>query len=154
MDQGFLIPLHGGNEGDHILKVGFGGDALLEVIGIASFHPAAIAGIVEDSVLLGRSYLPGIGAEGDPAPLSQMAEDGKVIRLGRVAFDRHDAAVGAAQDIVVGVEFDRCGSDHIQKVLGLPLRLGNARFLRRGLFIRFLPLLLHALSPSLLHQSF
>lgn len=154
MDQGFLIPLHGGNEGDHILKVGLGGDALLEVIGIASFHPAAIAGVMKNGIFFGRSYLPGIGAEGDPAPLSQMAENRQAIRLGRVAFDRHGAAIGAAQDVVVGVEFDRRGSNHVQKVLGSPLRLGNALFLGWGFLIGFLPLLLHTFSPSLLRHNF
>lgn len=154
MDQGLLIPLHGGDEGDHILEIGLGGDTLLEVIGIASFHPAAIAGVMKNGIFFGRSYLSCIDAEGDTAPLSQMAENRQVIRLGRVAFDCHGAAIGAAQDIVVSVEFDRRGSDHVQKVLGSPLRLGNALFLGWGLFICFLPLRLHALSPSLLRHNF
>ena len=109
---------------------------------------------MKDSIFFGRSYLSCIDAESDTTPLSQMAENRQVIRLGWVAFDRHGAAIGAAQDVVVGVEFDRRGSDHIQKVLGLPLRLGNALFLGWVLFIRFLPLLLHTLSPSLLRHNF
>ena len=148
VDQRLLVALHGGDEGDHVLEVGLGGDALLEVVGVAPLHAALAAGIVEDGVLLGGGDLPSVDPQGHATLFPQVTEEGQLLGAGGVAPQGQYAAVSAAQNKAVRVETDGGGGDHVQEILGLILRAGSGR--RLFLLLRFL---CHGVSPRFLRHN-
>ena len=129
----------------YIFQCGLRHHALLHFRG-AQFHPIFIAAGLNDGVLLAVRQFSGRQADIDAAHLAEAIQKGQVLRGGRVTFQSHSAAVGIAENVIIGIEPDRCRGDHIQEIL-LPRR----RTFRRSL--SFLPLffLSHASSPPVLH---
>ena len=133
VEQRLTVAVHGGHQSGHILQVALGGDRLLQVIGVGAVQAVLVCGVLNDALFLSRSDLPGVDAEGDAILFSQMAEDGLLIRAGRVFAECPDAAVGVAADEMIRHEADHRGGDHIQK--GFDGRLLTAL---RNRFFRFL----------------
>ena len=148
VDERLLVSLHGGDEGDHVLKVGLGGHALLEVVGVAPLHAALVTGVMKDGALLGGGHFSSVDPEGHAALFPKVAEECQFLSAGGVASEGQYAAVGAAQNKAVRVKTDGSGGDHVHEVLGFILRLGLDR--RFFLLLRFL---LHGESPRFLHRS-
>ena len=117
MDERLLTTVCGCNEGDHILQLYFSSHTLLEVVGVTQLHTVFVGGIVDDGVPLGRGDLPVIDPQCHAAFLSQMPQDRKFLCGDRIAFQRKDATVCSTKDIVVCVEADGGGCDHVEEVL-------------------------------------
>ena len=136
--QRFPVAVHGGHQRGHVLEVGLRCDALLHVVGVAALETAAVAGVLDDLLLLRTGDAPGINGDIYAAALSQIAQERQLLGNGGVAPHCHDAVVRIAQDEVVRVEFHRSRGDHVQEVLGQRLRHRFSLFLLR--FLRHLHL--------------
>ena len=79
MEERLPVAVHGGDQGNHILQVGLGGDSLLEILGAGAGHSVLVGGVVDDPALLTGGDLPGVDADGDPVHLAQMPQDGLLI---------------------------------------------------------------------------
>ncbi len=144
VEQRLPVAVHGSHQRRHILQIAFRRDRLLQVIGVGTAHAVFICGILNDSSLLGRSYLAGIDTQRDPILFAQMAKDGLLVGLGGVLAQRPDAAEGVAANEMVRFKLHHGRRDHIQKgfdACSLPA-------LRRC-FLRFLC----QMNPSFTHQQ-
>ena len=128
MHQGLPVPVHGGNERRHVLKIGLRRDGGFEIRGTGSAHAVLVGGVVKDLALLRRGHLAGVDGERNAAFGSQVLEERQFFGAGGIPPQGEGRAVGIAQDVMVGIEFHRSGSDDIQKVLGQGFRF----FLPRG----------------------
>ena len=113
--------MHGGDQGDHILQVGLGGDRLLEILGAGAGHPVLVGGVVDDPALLAGGDLPGVDADGNPVHLAQVPQDGLLIGRGGVLPQGPHTAAGIAAQVVVHLEVDDRGSDHVEETLDIRL---------------------------------
>lgn len=130
VEQRLTVAVHGSDQRRHILKVAFGGHGLLEVVGVGAVHAVLVGRIVDDFLFLCRCDLPGVDAQGDAVLFPQVAEDRLLIRAGGIFPQCPDAAIGVAEDKVVGIELHHRGCDHVQ--IGLDIRFRMA--LRYGFF--------------------
>ena len=124
VDERLLVPVRGGDQGDHILQLGFGRHTLLEVVRVASLHTVFVGGVVNDRVSLGRGDLTVIDPQGHSAFFSQMPQDRQFLSGDGIAFQCENASVCSAEDIVIRIESDGGGGDHVEKVLGRRRRYG------------------------------
>ena len=125
------VSVHGGYQRDHILQIAFGGDGLLEVVGIALIHAVLVGGIVDDLLFLGRRYLTGIDAQGHAVLFAKVAQDGLFLGSSGIFPQHPHTAVGVAAEEVVGVEFDDARCDHVKEILDFYI------LLRRRLALSF-----------------
>ena len=102
--QRLAIAVHGGDQSDHILQVGLGGDCLLEILGAGTGHPVLVGGVVDDPAFLAGSDLPGVDANSDTVHLAQMPQDGLLIGRGGVLPQGPHTAAGVAAQVVVHLE--------------------------------------------------
>ena len=72
VDQGLLIPAHGGDEGFHVLEVRLGVDAPAHVVGISPVHAVFVLGVVDDGVLFPGGGLADIDVEDHAAFFAEM----------------------------------------------------------------------------------
>ena len=84
---------------------------------------------MDDPVLLGEIHLPNVEGERHTAFLPKMPEERQFFGGGGVAAQGKHRAVAVAEDIMVGIEPGRAGSDDIEKLLGE--RLGGFLARRR-----------------------
>ena len=117
-----------------IPQVGFGGDTLFIVVGIAPLHTALIGSSMENSFLLGRRDLPRGQTQVDATHVSNAPQQCKLVRHRRIAFQRHCCVIPAAEDEVICVELHRRGRDHIQKIFRALDLLRHLLFLLLFLF--------------------
>ena len=45
MEERLPVAVHGGDQGNHILQVGLGGDSLLEILGAGAGHSVLVAAL-------------------------------------------------------------------------------------------------------------
>ena len=127
------VAVHGGNQGDHILQVGLGGDGLLEILGAGAGHSVLVGCVVDDPPLLAGGNLTGVDAYGDPVHLPQMPQDGLLIGGGGVLSQGPHTAAGVSAQVVIHLEVNDRGGHHVQVVLDIWLRLcGAAHILFSG----------------------
>ena len=117
VDQGLLIPAHGGDEGFHVLEVRLGVDAPAHVVGISPVHAVFVLGVVDDGVLFSGGGLADIDVEDHAAFFAEMAQKSQFFRGGGIAPQGQGAAEGAAQDIRIRVELHGGRGGHVQEVL-------------------------------------
>ena len=124
----------------HVPQICLRGDALLDVVGIASLHAAFVGGGMENSVLLGGRNLPRRQAQVNAAHIPNAAQQRQLVGDRRVAFQGQRRMIPPTQNEMVRIEFRRGRRDHVQKVLW------TRDLLRRFLFLlRFF--LSHAHTP-------
>ena len=63
--------------------------------------------------------LPGVDADGDPVHLAQMPQDGLLIGRSGVLPQRPYTAAGVAAQVVVHLEVDDRGGDHVEEILDI-----------------------------------
>ena len=120
--------MHGGNQVRHVLKVTFGSDHLLQVIGVGSIHLVFVGGIVDDPFFLCRTDLPCVDPQSNAVLFAQVPEDGLLIGAGGILAQRPYTAIGIAADEVIGEELDHGRGNHIEEGFDLDLlSLGNDR---------------------------
>ena len=119
MEQRLAIAVHGGDQSDHILQVGLGGDCLLEILGAGTGHPVLVGSVVDDPAFLAGSDLPGVDANSDTVHLAQMPQDGLLIGRGGVLPQGPHTAAGVAAQVVVHLEVNDRRGDHIKKILDI-----------------------------------
>lgn len=71
--------MHGGDQRRHILQVALGCDGLLEVVGVGAGHAVFVGGVMDDSLFLCGSDLPGIDPERDAVLFTEVAQDGLLV---------------------------------------------------------------------------
>ena len=98
--------MHGRDQGDHSLQIGFRRDRLLEILRAGAGHPVLVGGIVDDPALLAGGDLPGVDADGDPVHLAQMPQNGLLVGTSGVLSQRPHTAAGVAAQVVVHLEVD------------------------------------------------
>ena len=119
VEERLPVAVHGGDQGNHILQVGLGGDSLLEILGAGAGHSVLVGGVVDDPALLTGGDLPGVDADGDPVHLAQMPQDGLLIGRSGVLPQRPYTAAGVAAQVVVHLEVDDRGGDHVEEILDI-----------------------------------
>ena len=122
VEERLPVPVHGGNQSDHILQVALCSYRLLEIIGGGTAHPVLVGGVVDDALLLGRGHLAGVDTQGDAILFSQMPQNGLLIRGGRIFPQRPDASVSVPAQVMVHIELNDRGGHHIKKLLDLRIR--------------------------------
>ena len=140
MEQGLLLPAQVGDQGRNVLELCLRRDALLHIIEVAPLHPGLVGGGMEDGVFLRGGHLTGRQVERYTAQLAQAAQEGQLLRAGRITAQRHNAAIGAAQNEKVRMKLHGSRRDQVQILLG-PFRSrlpGEGGFLLL-LFLRHLP---------------
>ena len=119
VEERLPVAVHGGDQGNHILQVGLGGDSLLEILGAGAGHSVLVGGVVDDPALLTGGDLPGVDADGDPVHLAQMPQDGLLIGRSGALPQRPYTAAGVAAQVVVHLEVDDRGGDHVEEILDI-----------------------------------
>ena len=132
--------MHGRDQGDHILQIGFRRDCLLEILRTGAGHPVAVGRIVDDPFLLAGGDLSGVDPDGHAVHLTQVAEDSLFVGRGGVLPQRPDTAVGVATEEVVDLEINDRGGDHIKEVF-------DAARVCRGCGTSFLSGFVHEIPP-------
>gem|GEM_PF-6093168 len=125
MQERFAVAVHGGDQRRHILQVALGCDGLLEVVGVGAGHAVFVGGVMDDSLFLCGSDLPGIDPERDAVLFTEVAQDGLLVCGRRILPQRPYATVGVAADDVVGIKLDDPRRDHVEELFDMS-------FLRRG----------------------
>ena len=151
VDKRFAVAVHGRDQRSHILQVGFSGDALLHVVGVAALHAAFIGGVMDNGFFFSGSDLATVDAQGNTAFVAKVMQQRQFLGTGRVGTQGQSAAVCAAEDVMVGVELHGGGSNHVQKVLW---SLNGQLFGCGFCFLLFLLFLSHPVSNSLRRRSY
>lgn len=96
VEERLPVPVHGGNQSDHILQVALCSYRLLEIIGGGTAHPVLVGGVVDDALLLGRGHLAGVDTQGDAKQLCEAQHNS--VYLIMVVMRRTDVKTAPGED--------------------------------------------------------
>lgn len=75
VQERFAVPVHIGDKLCNVLKITFGGDRLLQVVGEASLHTVFVGGIGDYPFFLRCRNVPCVNAERNSVIFAQIAQD-------------------------------------------------------------------------------
>ena len=124
--------MHGADERFDILQIALGLDRLLDVLCAVPLHAVADLGVVDDPAFLQRCNNARINVQRYAVHLTQVAQDGLIVRGGRIFPQCPDAPDAVAAEIAVKFKFDQRWRDHVQKRFQLfRFRIGALFFLKK-----------------------
>ena len=114
VDQRLVLPVHFMHQLRHIPQVALRRHRLPQLVGVRAIQLVFLVGVVDDPVLLAGGHLPAVNAQRHAAFFAQLPQERLGLGAGRIFPQRPHAAAGAAEDVMVHLEFHNPRCDAIQ----------------------------------------
>ena len=109
---------------DHVIEVSFAGDSVFDVIRVRQ-HFVLSACVLQDFSLFRAVHESCIEVERDGFLVPEAGQDRLIRGLGRVFLDCPYTAVTVTADVVIHIEFDRRGDDHVEEVFDIGFAMSH-----------------------------
>ena len=104
MKQNFPVVAHGSKKGLHVLQISLCFHGLGDVV-VSRHEPVFPGSVVHDLLFLHRRDPAVVQPQGDPGTVGKLRQNRLFLGRRRILPDDPDAAVGIADNVVIGKEF-------------------------------------------------
>ena len=122
MKQNFPVVAHGSKKGLHVLQISLRLHGLGDVV-VSRHEPVFPGSVVHDLLFLHRRDPAVVQPQGDPGTVGKLRQNRLFLDRRRILPDDPDAAVGVADNVVIGEEFHGSRQNAVKEILGTDFRI-------------------------------